>query len=116
MTKKDISKIGRKEARWYVSFGQIEVLMAITLSYYAILKNIFIMDYYLSAIISAGTGGIWGAGVTNTLNSMKNIREVNDKEFFSSASQATLRKWRLFTICSLIVLFSEAIIIAVFNL
>ena len=103
-------------AKLYIMFGQIAAYMLITLIWYSMLKSVAQNDYYISAILSAATGATWGAGITNILNTLRDIREISLKDFAKELCQVTIRRYRNFAWVSISLLLLCAVIIAIFNL
>lgn len=108
--------ISKGIAKLYIMFGQVAAYMLVTLIYSSTLKNIAQNDYYMTAIMSAATGAIWGAGITNMLNTLREMRNISLKDFASETYQITIRRYRIFACISVILLFSYVGIIVIFNL
>ena len=108
--------ISKTRSRIYVMFGQVSAYMLVTLIYYSMLKHIAQNDYYLTAILSSATGAIWGAGITNMLNTLRTIRQTKEKEFLSDDYQNILHRYEAFFIISISLLFIFVLIIGIFKL
>lgn len=108
--------ISRMKAKLYVILCHISALFLTTLLYYSVLRHLAQNDYYLSAILAAATGAIWGVGMTNTLNALNAIRETKDIEYSSESYQLVIGKYRNLACICLILLFICAIVISYFNL
>ena len=108
--------ISKGTAKLYIMIGQVAAYMLVTLFYYSMLKHFAQNDYYMSAILSATTGAIWGAGITNMLNTLRDIRKILSKDFALETCQITIRRYRNFACISVILLFFYVGIIVIFNL
>ena len=96
-------------------FGQVAAYMLVTLIYYSMLKHFAQNDYYMTAILSAATGAIWGVGMTNMLNTLRDMRKILPKDFSSESCQITIRRFRNFAWIAIPLLFLCAVFIVIFD-
>jgi hypothetical protein len=101
----------------YVVFGDMSLLILITM-FYTFLWTSFFPDpeinIYMIAILSGASGGIWGFGINNTMNKLREIRKLTQKELLSKEFKHHFKVSRIFAIICITIVFIAAFILGLY--
>lgn len=107
----------KQKLKLYVVFGDMSLLIFITMFYTFLWTGFFPdpeINIYMIAILSGASGGIWGFGINNTMNTLREIRKLTQKETQTKEFIHHFKVRRNFAIICLSIVFIAAFILGLY--